>query len=90
MGPSKAQAGVSEMLKLLYFVWFPAHRPSFSSKRLNLGQDASRWPKMKPLEAHLGLKRPPPETPKMVSWGETSRHRGHFRIVFYKSKLASC
>ena len=45
MGPSKAQAGVSEVLKLLYFVWFPAHRLFLSSERLNLGQDASRWPK---------------------------------------------
>ena len=26
----------------------------------------------------------------MVSRGETSRHRGHFRIVFYRSKCASC
>ena len=66
MGPSKAQAGVSEVLKLLYFAWFPAHRPFFSSKRLNLGQDASRWPKMRPLEAHLGPQRAPPGTPKML------------------------
>ena len=90
MAPSKAQDKVSEEQKTMYFVWFPAHRLFLSWKRLNLGQDASRWPKMRPLEAHLGLKRPPPETPKMVWGGETSRHLGHFRIVFYRSKLASC
>ena len=86
MGPSKAQAGASEEHKTMYFVWFPAHRLFLSWKRLNLGQDASRWPKMRHLEAHLGLKRPPLETPKMVWGGETNRHHGHFRIVFFSIK----
>ena len=89
MKPSKAQDEVPEEQNLLYFVWFPAHRLFVSSKRLNLGQDASRWPKMRPLGGEIPPKRPHPETLKMVSGGETSRHQGHFRIVFYRSKLAS-
>ena len=57
MGPSKAQDKVSDEHKTMYFVRFPAHRLFLSWKRLNLGQDASRWPKMRPLGAVLGLRR---------------------------------
>ena len=90
MAPSKAQDKASEEHKTMYFVWFPAHRFFLSWKRLNLGQDASRWPKMRPLKALLGLKTGAFRGQQMLWGGETSRHQGHFRTVFYRSKLASC
>ena len=90
MAPSKPRDEASEEQNPLYFVWFSAHRSILSSKRLNLGQDASRWPKMRPLEALLGLKTGAFRGQKMLWGGETSRHQGHFRTVFYRSKLASC
>ena len=47
------------MLKLLYFVWFRAHRLFLASNRLKMGQGVSRWLKRRVLGGHLALKRSP-------------------------------
>ena len=78
MASSNAQDGAPEEKNMLYFVWFYAHGLFLSCERLNLGQAASRWPKLSPLEAHLGLKRGAPLGPKMLWGGETNRHHEQF------------
>ena len=87
---SKAYPGVSEVLNLLYFVWFPAHRLRLSSETRILRLDASRGVKMGSLGGYLVPKGPHPEALKLVWGGETSRHQGQFRTVFYTSKPVLC
>ena len=38
----------------------------------------------------FGAQEVSPEGREIVSGGETSRHQGHFRTVFYRSKCVSC
>ena len=64
MRSSKAPPEGSEVLKVLYFVWFRAHRLFVASNRLKMGQDASSWLKRRVLGGHLAVKRPPFEAGK--------------------------
>ena len=70
----------------MYFVWYPAHRFLLSSETCLLRLDASRGVKMGSFGGYLVPQWPHPEALKLVWGGETSRHQGQFRTVFYTSK----
>ena len=70
------------MLKLLYFVWFRAHRLFLASNRLKMGQGVSSWLKRRVLGGHLAVKRRPFEAGKSSPGVRQVGTRGTFVLYF--------